>query len=348
MFSAKTIISKLAPLYKDGEEATKIELASFSNNSYNVVVGKNLYKIGDEVILIFPDTQLPEREEFHSYLAPDNDPEKSRLGKVGGIRDRVRAIKFNFSIYKNTNTPVYSEGIIIPNIDIEEDKLDAYLGLFKEEEPEECGRSKGLPRGLSKTDEVNIKKDTSGFVAGNTYAFTEKIDGSSCTILISDEYPEGVITTRTRTCDVTSNDKFVLAAKPALYLLKSTGFNNIALRGECYGGSFNGSGNKLNRMKGKKPSIIMFSVEYKNPKTNIYSRVLFADYVEICDRCGFERVPILRTSKVSSIEEMIQIASDIFDEQKKKGVIIEGVVVRSLEDAHFSKKIMNPEYDSKK
>lgn len=345
MLSTRAIITKLLPLYKEGEEAGKIELAYFNNNSYSVVVGKGTYKIGDEIILIYPDTQLPDTELFQTYIAPEGNPDKSRLGKVGGIRNRVRAIKFNLSLSKDSTIPVYSEGIIIPNIEgIPESEIDTYLGLFKEEEPADFK----FPRGLAKTDETNLKKDSSGFIAGRTYAFTEKIDGSSCTVLISDEYPEGCITSRSQMKDCTTNDKFIIAAKPLLQKLKALNFNNLAFRGECYGGEFNGSGNKLNRMKGKKPSIMLYSIEEKNPKTGIYSRIPFDVFCSICDEAKIDRVPILRISPIHSVEEMLQVATEIFEEQKKLGIIIEGVVVRSMYDFEFSKKILNPEYDSKK
>lgn len=349
MLSTKTTISNLLPLYKEGEEASKIELACFSTNNYTIVVGKGMYKIGDEVILIYPDTQLPNTELFQTYIAPEGNSDKSKLGKVGGIRNRVRAIKFNLSLSKDNTTPVYSEGIIIPSIEnIPEEELDTHLGLFKEEEPEDYT----FPRGLAKTNEENLKKDSSGFIAGGTYCFTEKIDGSSCTILISDEYPEGCITSRSQVKDLTTNDKFVVTAKSLLEYLKtfkgSSTFNNIAYRGECYGGEFNGSGNKLNRMKGKKPSIILYSIEQKDPKTGIYSRIPFNEFCIICRDLEIERVPTLRTCTVNSVEEMLQIATEIFEEQKAKGIIIEGVVVRSWYGFEFSKKILNPEYDSKK
>lgn len=350
MLSTKTTITKLLPLYKEGEEANKIELAYFDNNDYSVVVGKGMYKIGDKVILIYPDTQLPNTELFQTYIAPKGNPDKSKLGKVGGIRNRVRAIKFNLSLSKDSTNPIYSEGIIIPDIeDIPESEIDTYLGLFKEEEPKDLK----FPKGLTKTNEENLKKDSSGFIADETYCFTEKIDGSSCTIIISDEYPEGCITSRSQVKDLTSNDKFVIAAKPLLNYLKtfnsdSFSFNNIAYRGECYGGEFNGSGNKLNRMKGKKPSIILYSIEKKDPKTGIYSRIPFDIFTIICKDLKLERVPILRTCAVNSVEEMLQIANEIFEEQKAKGITIEGVVVRSMYDFEFSRKILNPEYDSKK
>ena len=350
MLSTRTTISKLEPLYKGGEEASRIELASFSNNSYQVVVGKGLYKVGDTVILVYPDTQLPQIELFREYIAPNGDFEKSKLGRVGGIRNRVRAIKFNLSV-KDSTSPVYSEGIIVPDIDptVIEEELDSYLGLFKEEEPEDYK----FPKGLAKTNECNLKKDYSGFVAGEMYAFTEKIDGSSCTVLISDEYPEGLITSRSQVKDVTSNDKFVLTAKPMLidaqiFAKENPGYMNLAYRGECCGGAFNGSGNKLNRMNGKKPSFILYSIEAKNPKTGIYERVPLLTFWNICDVYGLEYVPIFKTTKVNSVEEMLQIASEIFEKQKQKGVIIEGVVVRSVDGFEFSKKILNPEYDSKK
>lgn len=128
MVVTRQTIRIIEPLTKNGEATTNVELISFEDNRYSIVINKGLYKVGDKVIFIPAYTKLPEREEFREYFAPDGDPSKCMLGSCNGIRNVVKPVKFNMKVEENYY-PIYSEGIIIPDINIPEEELDSYLGI---------------------------------------------------------------------------------------------------------------------------------------------------------------------------------------------------------------------------
>ena len=118
-------IEKLIPIFKNGETANAIEVAMIRNSDgdsiqYHIIVGKNLYNIGDKAIYIQPDYTIPFNKLFLSYHAPQGDPKKSRLGKQG----RVRAVKFNFN-FADSSDPIYSNGVLVP--------WDAFLEWYAEQ-----------------------------------------------------------------------------------------------------------------------------------------------------------------------------------------------------------------------
>nr|DAG99705.1 MAG TPA: RNA ligase [Crassvirales sp.] len=347
MLLSRTQIANLSKLYKNGEEANAIELASFSNNDYKVVVQKGKYNIGDAVILIFPDTQLPYKLEFAEYFAPNGDVNKCKLGCVGGIRNRVRAIKFNLSDNPNKTGSTYSEGLIIPDIDnVPDSELEATVGVFKEESFE----TNYLPKGLKKTDETNIKQDSGGFIPNELYVLTEKVDGSSCSVMVSDEYPDGIIMSRSRILDKTDNsDPMVKTARFVLNKMLEAGLNNFTFRGEVFGMGFRGSGTSCNPYKNLIPSFALFSIEKFDEKRKIWERISFESTVGYATILHIPIVSTLSTIRPNSIEELTEACNGIFVDLKDRyRQIIEGIVIRSLGETKYSRKILNPEYDSKK
>lgn len=190
-------IEKLLPIYKNGEEATSIQVARVKDTEgnsceFNIIVGKGLYELNDQVLYIMPDFCIPDNDMFSEYWRPGGDPGRSRLGKRG----RIRALKFNFT-FENDVNPIYSNGIIMPltndmlNIQVEE--LQEKLGVIKyvaDDSFENGGQNSGatkseFPSFLYKTDEnrIELLKGHINRVAeeGIEIAATIKRDGSSFT-----------------------------------------------------------------------------------------------------------------------------------------------------------------------
>jgi len=200
--SVVTIKNKI-PLFRDGIEATSIELIELNETGFEIVSQKDLYKIGDKAIYIQPDYSLSDLEIFHSFTQPNGDPKKSRLGS----KNRVRAIKFNFN-KENKFDPVYSNGILLPYMEVYKslnpnDKdypelwnvnLQKELGIVKWEEAEPTkpgvfsGNSSQFPKGLYKTDEDNINNKWKHFesILPNNFVLSKKYDGSSITLWYKD------------------------------------------------------------------------------------------------------------------------------------------------------------------
>ena len=189
-------IKNLIPLWKKDEPANSIELVQFEELGFEVVSQKDLYKIGDKAVFINPDYCLSDIPLFDSFLRPNGDPSKCKLGK----NNRIRAIKFNF--HRGDGIQVFSQGVLLPFKEVDdyatehlkhnsyllEPTLAEILGITKYEAQEESsghvngGSSAAFPKGMYVTDEVNIEKLWSHVSYPLQCTMTEKEDGSSITI----------------------------------------------------------------------------------------------------------------------------------------------------------------------
>lgn len=199
-----TIKNKI-PLFKSGEKASNIELLELEEYGFNIVSQIDLYQIGDKAVYIEPDMNLPDNQLFESFIRPNGDAKKSRLGS----NNRVRAIKFNFT-KENSSDIVYSNGILLSAHDVCDfiaftnnasygmtmDNLhyfpeDIYkqLGVTKYEAFEDSskgglknGQSGEFPKGWYRTDETNFMKICNSITFPQIFVGTEKCDGSSISI----------------------------------------------------------------------------------------------------------------------------------------------------------------------
>lgn len=190
-------IAEFITIFKNGIEAESIQVARISElNSdsvcqFNIIVGKNLYKIGDSVLYIQPDYCIPNNNIFREYYEPFGDPKKSRLGSNG----RIRATKFNFQ-FENEFDSIYSNGILLPLsvLDFEyttDTDLQKELNVIKyvaqdNSEGGSIGLSAGdLPDFLYSTDETRIEllydHVNKCYEQNEELSFTIKRDGSSTT-----------------------------------------------------------------------------------------------------------------------------------------------------------------------
>ena len=394
--SIVTIKNKI-PLYKGDEQANSIEVIELEEVGFELVANKTLYQIGDKAVYIQPDYCVSDIPLFESFIRPNGDESKSMLGKVGGLPRRIRAKKFTLSKEPNGD-PIYSNGILLPyrevhdylnpnNKDMPELwKLDLTkkLGIIKYEEPEpvsksglRSGQTEGkFPEGIYKTDEENINNLWNHIEKKIGYPIklvgTEKVDGSSITIGITPEIPEGFICSRNLRkkliikkvtgrrnkkwyekllfwtnpdlnlyTEVENDDDFVRYGKPYLDLLINSGETNLIFRGELNGGKLKGSGNKNNPASKEKPNIKIFGLD----KINEYGEAEKVPYLLFKTECEKAGVPLVKevfNKEFNSKEELLTECNNYF-----KTNMIEGIVVRTL-DSKFSAKVMNLEYDSKK
>lgn len=418
-------ISKITPIYKDGVEASSIQVVNFNFSDgepcgYDVVTQKNLYEVGDKAVYIQPDYCLSDIKIFESFIRPNGEPNKSRLGK----NNRIRAIKFNFSFNPDTNDPIYSFGILMPksevdsylNSDSDREDIDEVLGITKYEEPETGGSGLikgGLPSFLYTTDEDNIN-NKKGYVIraienGNEFGVTIKRDGSSATYyfrknndtfyvgacsrklekkmdqtLVSEYVTESgdtyhrYIHPETKIkgwfCDTNSqffsDDEIVRidgirtvereVKDSWVDLFHSSGLfekgmeyckrNDIqlAFRGEIYGQGLKGSGNKNNPDSNAKQGVCFFGID--SLESGFSVRQHYGDehnLKKVCEELSLEYTKPM-VIKPSSYEELTAFCDNIFKEEKANGRLIEGVVIRTMNNNDISVKYMNPEYDSKK
>ncbi len=200
-------------LFKGDEPANAIELIEVEEHGFEIVAQKDLYQVGDKVVFITPDYCLSDIMLFESFIKPNGDPKKSKLGS----NNRIRAIKFNFK-KENSDDVVYSQGILMPlkevlsevgwlkfeffndlidgkietfDKDVLERRLTTELKITKWEAPEDRnnnggnvkgGQSRPFPEGLYKTDEDNINNKWGKISYPVDLIGSLKCDGSSCTI----------------------------------------------------------------------------------------------------------------------------------------------------------------------
>lgn len=122
----------------------------------------------------------------------------------------------------------------------------------------------------------------------------------------------------------------------------------MCFRGEIYGQGLKGSGNKLNPDSNAKQSLILFGLD--TLESGRAERLHYGNTFNLRNVCEELELSYTRPLEVSlnSYNELIEYCENIFKEEKTKGRIIEGVVVRTMYSNDLSTKVMNAEYDSKK
>lgn len=383
-----TIKNKI-PLFKKDEQANAIELIELEEVGFQLVAQKLLYNIGDKAVYIQPDYNLSDIPLFDSFLRPNGDENKSMLGKVNGKAVRIRAKKFNLSKEPN-GEPVYSNGILLPldevgvyladnNKSVDITKLTELLGITKYEEPEytskggmKVGGARPFPEGLYKTDENNINNVWGVIKYPIVLVGSEKVDGSSITIGVTPQIPEGFICSRNMRksmtmrkhtgrrnktwlerimfwtkpdlnlySEVQSDDDFIKYGKPLLDRMLALGVTDTVFRGELNGGNLKGSGNKNNPASKQEVNIKFFGSDDVDDK-GIAVKSSYKGFLVNTNFLEFERVKEVFNKEFNSREEIEKECNEYF-----KTNMVEGIVVRTL-DSKFSAKFMNNEYDSKK
>lgn len=386
-------ISKKIPVYtKTGEKAEKIEVVKFEEFDFHVIAQKNLYQIGDKAVYILPDYCVSDFAIFREFIAPNGDEKKSYLGKVDGKPRRIRAKKFNMSFDKEFFNPIYSNGILLPikevakyfgnNYDVFNANLEFDLGIKKYEEPEDfkLGERKKFPEGIYKTDEDNFKVNYINLKYPSCVYITEKVDGSSITIGITPDRPEGFICSRNLEKPISvkkivgqrnktwkeklmfwtkpdlniyeeqiNDDTFIKYGLPILTKLHENGYTNIILRGELAGRDCKGSGNKINPYSKLSNQVYIFGVDVWDDNLKMAVRQEPFAVVKHCAKLGLNIAKSYGVFKAESKEGLEKYCNKIFQEEADKGRIIEGLVLRVFDKNYqFSSKYMNDEYDSKK
>lgn len=413
-------ISKIIPIYKDGQEANSINVINFvfkngDECGYNVISQKGLYEIGSKAVYIQPDYCLSDLPIFDSFIRPFGEINKSKLGK----NNRIRAIKFNFQ-FENITDPIYSFGILLPKNEIDKfingdsdcDDITEKLGITKYEEPEGAGSGLvkgGFPHFMYKTDEENINNIKSIvkriIEKGQELGITIKTDGSSFTQYFrknEDVFYTGICSRsmekkleQSYVSEYVNNDNkyhkyihpetkikgwycdklqdfktdeevkdfetIMIEVKDSwIELSKKTGLfekgmkycidNDVELvfRGEIYGQGLKGSGNKLNPDSNAKQNLRIFGID--NLESGFSIREHYGkkhNLKSVCETLELDyTIPLI--FKLNSYEELCEICENIFKDEKSKGKIIEGVVIRTMNSNDLSCKYMNAEYDSKK
>jgi hypothetical protein len=365
-------IKSFSPMFKGGEEATNIHIINVEEHGFDIVTQKSLYQIGDKALFIQPDFCLSDIPLFADFIAPEGNPNKSRLGK----NNRIKAVKFGFTDSKGNK--VYSNGILLPlnevfmflsennplitNLTIKNSSkgniekyllnidFDTLLNITKYEEPEGKlqGDAKGnLPNGMYKTDETNFNNNYKQLevLLPCQLVGTVKIDGSSCTVYYKSETEYGICSRSLEkklydTEGTIAQDDWVQLGYPILEKLKEHKLQ-YAVRCEIYGQSLKGSGNKNNFHAKLPKSIAVYGID--DYSSGVCVPLPMKEVVRICNELHLPMVSFVLIKMINSIEQVKETCEAAF-----KLNLYEGVVIRTYETNAYSGKYMNNEYDSLK
>jgi len=211
--------------------ADKLDLATVSG--YTCIVGRDQYAVGEAVVLIQPDTLLPE--------APWSEMFRKRSNRVRAMKLRGEwsfGIVMPFSTFFDGIQPVHS---LAPGCEVSH-----LIGVAKYEQPQpqQLDAMGYPPSGLPKTDEERYQNLDGTLPYGECVDITLKIDGSSATYFCkmnaeTGEYETGICSRSLRLKPECENNytraeaRYNILAKLKEYCV-SNGVN-LALRGEVYG-----------------------------------------------------------------------------------------------------------------
>lgn len=295
---------------------------------YTCITAKGAYTNGEQVILIQPDTVLPDAPWTELYKKFS--------------RSRVKALKlrdaWSFGIVeKMTLLPpdrVFTAG----------EEVSTLLGIIKYEAPvpNDIAFKGALPYGIPKTDEERYQNLPLNDWMGHAVDVTLKVDGQSFTAY----YKDGVFGVCGRQFELDMSVRNAYTDQIERYSLpekletfcKKHGVN-IALRGESYGTGIQSA--KINPHSALNKGLAVFSVflidehRYARKGDRFY-------FVDVCAELGLPTVEMLERDAVLTPELIKYYDEDI---REINGKPFEGVV---LNGAFYSFKVINKYYDSEK
>lgn len=292
--------------------ADRIEVATIKN--WKVVVGKNDFKIGDEVVYFEIDSFLPIKEEFE-FLR------KSCYVKMedGSEGFRLRSIRLRKQISQGLIMPTS----ILPPKDFKVgDDVASELGVIKYDPPlpkELEGEASGYyPSFIQKTDEERIQNLTDEYDEYKKFRFiaSEKMDGTSSTFFLNDN--EFGLCSRNLLLIFNPNNIFGRIAIKYNIEEKLRKLNrNLAIQGEIIGETIQGNKYKI---KGQKLLVYnIFDIDK-------YEYLPKSEMLQLCDELELETVPTIFSNFVlpDTIEELLKLAygiSKIYDKVIREGLV---------------------------
>jgi RNA ligase (TIGR02306 family) len=312
--------------------ADKLELAKVLG--YTCIVEKDKYKVGDAVVLIQPDTVLPDKPWAEVF--------KKKSGRTKAIK--LRGV-WSFGIVMPTST-FFDETLVhsyLPGTEVSH-LID--VTKYEAPQPQQLDAKGHLPFGLGKTDEERYQ-NILDLPFGEKVDVTLKIDGQSATYYCrkdreTGEWHTGICSRSLELKPECSNNytrinlKYDILSK----LLNYCSFRDVslALRGEIYGSGI--QGHAANPHSKLPLDFAAFSVY--NFDTFQYENT--ADEHNYQAVCGAMWLPMVPTVAVATLTpELIKhYAEDISEIDGKP---FEGVVIKHSKGSF---KVINLGYDERK
>ncbi len=294
--------------------ADKLEIAKILG--WQSIVKKGEFKAGDKVVFVVIDTILP-NAPWSEFLADKNNSEKPI---------RLRTVKLRGE---------YSQGLVLPltilpeNIQGWHESADVGGALnIKKYEKEIPAQLSGEVLGgfptyvCAQTDEDNGLSNpelVSEVLRNRWITVTQKLDGSSCTIVIEDGEIKFVCSRRLSLKETEENSFWKAARKIDL---TKCGRGRYVIQGELMGPGIQG-----NQLKLIEPELYVFQIKYEG---NFYP---YLDMVFECRHTfGCKYVPHIENFNTEDEQITNEKLQNIADAQVlPSGEPAEGIVVRPLD-----------------
>lgn len=308
------------------EGADRIEVATILG--WKLVIKKDEFKIGDKCVYFEVDSFLP-IEEKYEFLRGSSYKKHEYLGE--GFRIRTQKLRGQIS-----------QGLVLSlsalgldeNLEIGTDVTDILHVQKWEalEHPSDFGIiRKGLPDGISKTDETriqNIYDEMMKEFAGRRYYISTKIDGTSVTMYRKNE-KFGVCSHDNEVLEDDNTKSFLWDIARKLDLEKKMiekGYDNLAIQGELAGPKI-----QKNRLQLKEFEWFVFTI--KDLTTG--KRLNLDNMLEIAKDLELDTVPIEETG--DNLESVYPTLDSLLERAKgkyKSGQNKEGIVIRPTEPVY--------------
>ena len=300
---------------------------------FEAIVKRDVWKVGDLICYIQPDTVLPDKSWSAFYRAKSNRVKAIRLRGAWsqGIVESLTTVEYV--------GPVESGRDISTDIGVTE---------YNPPQPQDPNASGPYGYGIPKTDEERVENlDTVPY--GEKVDVTLKIDGQSWTSFIHwdcGEWTEGV-GGRSFLYKPDSDSHFTRNARKldvfnklrTFCVTHEIGLNGIALRGEQYGQGIQKG--KHNPHASLPVSVALFSTWLIDERK--YATKGHPLYIHtIAPELGLPTVPMLEKDVILTPELIKRYAEEL---EQVNGQLFEGVVINH-EGGSF--KVINLAYDSKK
>jgi len=318
---------------------------------YQAVVPIGLHKEGDLVVYIQPDTVLPQDQEWaEEYIR--YSPKRVKAVKLRG--EFSEGVVAPLSKWKNFKELFFEQWATIEAspeywrkyyIDAIGKEVSELIGVTKYEPPLPANESAigGLPYGLGKTDEERFENMEDKIPYGEIVDLTLKVDGQSTThgyYIADDKY---LLTGRRFEINQDEPNRYSIhVPKVKDKIIEYCKEHNLSLafRGESYGNGIQSS--SVNPHSNLPHSLAFFSI-YNLDERRYEHKGSPHYFVNVCDKLGLERVPILEKDVVLTKELIEEYSKGI--KKLPNGNHFEGVVVQH---ANGSFKIINKYYDANK